>query len=385
MKSYFVPVEGSTTGGHAPAGGESSPRPHAIVIGAGLGGLAAAIRMSAKGWRVTVLEKLDAAGGRAYVHRRDGFTFDAGPTIVTAPFMLDELWALVGRNFADDVKLVPMDPFYRVRFDDGSFFDYNGDMDNIRAQIARFCPADVAGYDRFVKEAEICYRLGFEELGTIPYETLGDLLRAVPNLVRMRGWRSIYSMVASHFSDPKLRMVMSFHPLLIGGNPFSVTCVYALINTLERRYGVHWVTGGTGALVQAMVRLINDQGARVRCRAEVARITVEPGSTGRGRATGVTLANGEHIPADIVVSNADTMWTYRHLIDAKYRRHWTDRKIENGRYSMGLFVWYFGTNRRWDDVPHHMMLLGERYESLLTDIFKKKVLAKDFSLSLIHI
>jgi phytoene desaturase len=388
MKSYFArdDAAGGLSGSKGAAG--SPPpggRPKAVVIGSGFGGLAAAIRMAVLGWQVTVLEKLDAPGGRAYVHHQDGFTFDAGPTIVTAPFMLEELWALAGRRMADDIDLRPLDPFYRIRFDDGTWFDYSGDAEKMRAEVARFSPQDLAGYERFLEEAATCYKLGFEELGSIAYDTLGDLLAAAPNMIRMRGWRSIYRMVAGHFKHPKLRVVMSFHPLLIGGNPFSVTCIYSLINTLERRYGVHWAMGGTGSLIKGMVSLLEGLGGTLRCDAEVRKIDIEPArsSTGRnGRVTGVTLANGERYTADAVVSNADTMWTYRHLVDARFRPHWTDARIDKGRYSMGLFVWYFGTSKRYDDVPHHMMLLGPRYEGLLKDIFKRHVLSKDFSLYL---
>ncbi len=359
-----------------PAGGDR--RPHAVVIGSGFGGLAAAIRLSVRGYRVTVLEKLDQPGGRAYVWRQDGFTFDAGPTIVTAPFMLEELWSLAGRRLADDVRLVPMDPFYyRIRFDDGTHFDYSGDPEAMRREVARFSPGDVPGYEAFLKEAEVCYRLGFEKLGAISYNSLGDLFAAVPDLARMRGWRSIHAMVASHLRDEKLRTVFSFHPLLIGGNPFSVTCVYSLINILERRYGVHWAMGGTGALVRGMVDLLAARGAPVRCNAEVKRITVE-----NRRATGVELANGERIRADIVVSNADVAWTYRNLIAPEHRRHWTDARIDRSKFSMSLFVWYFGTRKQFPDVPHHMIHLGPRYRGLLDDIFHKHVLAEDFSLYL---
>ena len=384
MKSYFVPVEGGNPTTGAPASGASGPagRPTAVVIGSGFGGLAAAVRMAALGWQVTVLEKLDAPGGRAYVHRQDGYTFDAGPTIITAPQMLEELWALAGKQLADDVQLVPMDPYYRIRFDDGSWFDYSGDLDRVRAEVARFSPEDVAGFDSFVAEAAVCYRLGYEELGSIAYDTLGDLLRAVPSLMKMRGWRSIYRMAASHVKHPKLRLVLSFQTLLIGGNPFSVTCVYSLINTLERRYGVHWAMGGTGKVIEGLVGLLRGLGGQLRLNAEVRQITVEPGAKGRGRARGVVLANGERIAADAVVSNADTMWTYRHLIAPQYRRHWTNRRVDAGRYSMSLFVWYFGTNKRFEDVPHHTMLMGKRYEELLRDIFKRQVLAPDFSLYL---
>ena len=356
--------------------GDSS-RPMAVIIGSGFGGLAAAIRLSVKGYQVKVLEKLDAPGGRAYVHKQDGFTFDAGPTIITAPFLLEELWTLCGRRFADDVTLVPMAPFYRIRFDDGTWFDYSGDETHMLAEVARFCPADVQGYQNFVQEAERCKTLGFEGLGSIAFDTLGDLIKAIPSFMKMGAWRSIYTLVAKHFSNDKLRTVMSFHPLLIGGNPFSVTAAYALINSLERTWGVHSAMGGTGSIVQGMVGLLKERGVQLRCNAPVHQIRIE-----NGRACGVELDTGEFIAADIVVSNADTAWTYKHLVAAQHRRHWTDSKIDRGRYSMGLFVWYFGTSRQYQDVPHHMMVLGPRYKGLLTDIFKRHKLADDFSLYL---
>jgi phytoene desaturase len=352
-------------------------KPSAIVIGSGFGGLAAAIRLSCKGYQVQVLEKLDAPGGRASVHKQDGFTFDAGPTIITAPYLLEELWTLCGRQFSHYITLKEMEPFYRIRFDDGTWFDYSGNDKTMRSEIARFSADDLAGYDRFMVEANMAHKLGFEDLGGVTFDTIWDLLAAVPNMVRMRAWRSIYALVAKHIKNPKLRMVFSFHPLLIGGNPFSVTSVYSLINTLERRFGVHWAMGGTGALIKGLVNLLEERGAQVRCSAPVTRILIE-----NGRAVGVQLQNGETLRSDIVVSNADTAWTYKNLVDKKYRQHWTDRKIANGKYSMSLFVWYFGTKKQYHDVPHHMIMLGPRYRELLTDIFKRHKLADDFSLYL---
>jgi len=377
MTSFFTPVSGTPVvpvgqGGRAPAGA-----PKAVVIGSGFGGLAAAVRLSCRGYHVEVFDKLDAPGGRAYVWNQDGYTFDAGPTIVTAPFMFEELWALCGRRFADDVTLKPIDPFYRIRFDDGTHFDYSSDPVAMRAQVRAISPDDLAGYDRFVAESELCYRLGFEQLGGIAYDSLGSLLRAVPQLLRMRGWRSLHALVAGHMRHPKLRMAFSLQSLLIGGNPFNVTCVYSLINALERRFGVHWAMGGTGALVRGLVGLLAERGVPVHLNAEVRRITVD-----QGRATGIELASGEHVRADVVVSNADTAWTYRHLVEPQHRPHWTDARIESKAYSMSLFVWYFGTRRQYLDVPHHLMLLGPRYEGLLKDIFTRHHLPEDFSLYL---
>jgi phytoene desaturase len=352
--------------------------PSALVIGSGFGGLAAAVRLACRGWRVQVLEQLDAPGGRAYVRRDGGHVFDCGPTIVTVPQLFEELWALAGKRLAEDVRLESLSPYYRIRFDDGTHFDYSGDAQHMREQIAQLSPEDVDGYDRFLAEADRCYRMGFEELGPVAFEGMGDLLAAVPSLVKMRAWRSIHTMVAGYFKHPKLRTVFSFQPLLIGGNPLGVTCTYSLINTLEKRFGVHWAVGGTGQLVQGLVKLLDGLGVGVRCNARVQRILVRD-----GRAAGVELAGGEQLAADIVVSNGDVAHTYRELVPPEHRRRvWTDRKLDRAHYSMSLFVWYFGTRRRWDDVPQHTMLLGPRYEGLLQDIFKRHHLAQDFSLYL---
>ncbi|HTJ80348.1 MAG TPA: phytoene desaturase [Polyangiaceae bacterium] len=355
----------------------SEPRPHAIVIGSGFGGLAAAIRLGARGYRVTVLEKLDAPGGRAYVHRQDGFTFDAGPTVITAPQLLSELWALAGKRLEDDIDLRPVFPFYRIRFDDGQTFDYSGDAEKMRAEVARLAPEDVAGYERFLETSERIFKVGFEELAHVPFDTWTDMARIVPDMLKLRSYRTVYGLVASHVRDPRLRQVLSFHPLLVGGNPFSTTSIYTLIAFLERQWGVHFPVGGTGALVRGMVGLIEGQGGRVRLGAEVRRIVVES-----RRARGVELADGERLDADVVVSNADSAWTYRHLVEPEARRRWTDKRIERSRFSMGLFVWYFGTKRQYPDVAHHTILLGKRYRPLLDDIFEKHVLADDFSLYL---
>jgi phytoene desaturase len=352
-------------------------RPHAVVIGAGFGGLAAAIRLGARGWRVTVLDRLDQPGGRARVHRQDGFTFDAGPTIVTAPHVFEELWALCGRRMADEVPLVPLPMFYRLRFDDGSTFAAYADRDAMRAEVARLSPGDLAGFDRLMALSGRLCRTGFEELGHRPFDSLASMLRVLPDMLRLGAWRSVHGLVARHLRDERLRTAFSFHPLLIGGNPFAASGIYAMIPHLEQKWGVHWALGGTNALVQGLVGLIEGQGGRLRLRAEAARIL-----TRDGRACGVELRGGERIAADIVVSNACASFTYGTLLRDVPRRRWSDARLSRARHSMGLFVWYFGTRRRFEGVDHHTILLGPRYRGLLRDIFDRGRLPPDPSLYL---
>lgn len=350
---------------------------HAIVIGAGFGGLAAAIRLGAKGYGVTVVEKLDAPGGRAYVFRQDGFTFDAGPTIITAPYIFEELWALCGRRMADDVDLRSIDPFYDIRFDDGTVFRATADVEAMRAQVAALEPGDVAGFDRYMRDSAEIFDIAFTELAAHPFHRFATMIKTAPDLIRLGGYRTVYGKVSQYFRNEKLRIAFSFHPLLIGGNPFTTTAYYCLIAHLERTYGVHYAMGGTGALVRGMVGLLESQGGTLRLGAEVAEITTEG-----DRATGVRLATGEHIAADIVVSNADVGWTYDKLLSRAPRKRWSPARIARSNYSMSLFVWYFGTDRVFSDCYHHTMVLGPRYRGLLDDIFRRKVLAKDFSLYL---
>ncbi len=352
-------------------------RPHAIIIGSGFGGLAAAVRLGARGYRVTVLERLDQPGGRARVFRENGYVFDAGPTVITAPFLLEELWQLCGRRLEDEIEMRPVDPFYRIRFDDGSVFDYSGDPERMRAEVARFSPGDVEGYDAFVRMSERIFRVGFEQLGHVPFSSPLDMLRIAPAMVRLKSYRTVYGLVSSFIQSEKLRQVLSFHPLLVGGNPFSTTSIYSLIAFLERKWGVHFPAGGTGVLVDGLLGLIEGLGGTVRLNADVDSVVVEDGT-----ARGVRLRGGEEVRSDIVVSNADSAWLYRHLVPESDRRRWTNRRIARARYSMGLFVWYFGTKRQYPDVAHHTILLGPRYRGLLKDIFRTKRLAEDFSLYL---
>lgn len=355
--------------------------PTAVVIGAGLGGLAAAVRLGARGYRVTVVDRLDQPGGRARVFRDDyqggTFVFDAGPTVITAPFMLEELWRLAGKRLEDDVELREVSPFYRIRFHDGEQFDYTGSADVMRSEIARFAPGDLAGYDAFLEHSERIFEIGFEKLAHVPFSSAVDMARIVPAMMRLENYRTVHSLVSKYIRDERLRQVFSFHPLLVGGNPYSCSSIYTLIAYLERKWKVWFAMGGTGEIVNGLVGLVEHLGGEVQLGKDVSEIIVEG-----GRATGLRFQDGTRLQADVVVSNADAAWTYRHLVKPEHRRIWPDWRLERSRYSMGLFVWYFGTKRRYEDVAHHTILLGPRYEELLDDIFSKKVLADDFSLYL---
>ncbi len=354
-----------------------SEKPHAVIVGAGFGGLAAALRLLARGYAVTIVERLEQAGGRASVFRQNGFTFDAGPTIVTAPFVFEELWSLFDKKMSDYVDLEQLDPFYRIRFDDGDVFSCNGDPDFMRAEIARFNPDDVAGYERFLAESKANYKVGFEMMGDQPFTKFTDMLKFVPKLALNRADRSVYAHVAKHISHEKLRIALSFHPLFIGGNPTRVTSVYSLIAYLERNWGVHYVHGGTGALVDAMLKLVKEAGGSILLNSPVEEIRVK-----NDRASGVRLKGGRIIPADVVVSNADAAWTYENLLPDHKPKRWRKSKLDKINFSMSLFVWYFGTTKQYHDVDHHTILMGPRYQELLKDIFDEKYLAEDFSLYL---
>ncbi|GAC1477952.1 MAG: phytoene desaturase [Gemmatimonadaceae bacterium] len=349
-----------------------------VIIGSGFGGLAAAIRLRAQGHDVTIVEQRDKPGGRAYVYEQNGFVFDGGPTIVTAPWLIDELFALNGRPREDYVTLVPLDPFYNIRFEDGSVFRYSGNRERVMEQVRAFNPADVEGYQKFAAATEKIFRTGMALIDK-PFTHLSDMARVLPDLVRLRADRSVAAFVDRYISDERLRQVFSFHPLLVGGNPFQTTSIYALIHHLEQEWGVWFAMGGTGALVRALVRLFEELGGTLRLDTAVSEILVDDRTH---RATGVRLASGEVVAADAVVSNADVAFTYLNLVPPRARPHNTDRRVRGWRYSMSLFVIYFGTDRRYDDIAHHEILMGPRYRALLEDIFTRKHLAADFSLYL---
>lgn len=350
-----------------------------IVIGSGFGGLGAAIRLAARGHEVEIYEKRDKPGGRAYVYEVNGFKFDGGPTVITAPFMFDDLWAAAGKRREDYFELVPCDPFYRIFNHEGRKFDYNGDEPFTLRQIDQWNPADQTGYQQFIATTRAIFQKGFVELADKPFLSLMDMLKVAPDLIKMQSYKSVYGYVSQYIKDDFLRQCFSFHPLLIGGNPFDAPSIYAMIHYLERQWGIHYAMGGTGAIVEAMTRLFKELGGRIHLNAEVSEILVE-----QRRVTGIRLADGTIKPADQIVSNADVAFTYKRLIPEAYRRKFSDRKLDRMKYSMSLFVIYFGTKRRYRDqgLAHHNIILGPRYQGLLDDIFNKQVLADDFSLYL---
>lgn len=391
-------------------------RKKAVIIGSGIGGLALGIRLQSLGFETTILEKLDAPGGRAYVRRANGFTFDMGPTVLTVPHFIEELFALErdaaalgepdfpasvlekdsritsgisgGPATSKYVKIIPILPFYRIYFDDGTYFDYDGDLEHTREQIRAIAPDDLEGYERFHEDAKAIFDRGFVELGYTYFGDIASMLRIAPDLIKLDAVRPLFSFVKRYFKSHKLRQVFSFEPLLIGGNPLSVPAIYAMIHFVEKTRGIHFAMGGTGALVQGLVRKFEELGGTILYNSEVARINItdtegrEPQNRFAQRcARGVSLVDGTRFNADLVISNGDYVNTYIKLIDSKYRSFQQQARLKSVQQSMSLLVIYFGF--RADglklDLRHHNIILGPRYEELLQDIFGKKVLAPDFS------
>ncbi|PYE54493.1 phytoene desaturase family protein [Deinococcus yavapaiensis] len=381
----------------------------AIVIGSGIGGLAMGIRLQSLGFDTTILEKLDGPGGRAYVRKADGFTFDMGPTVLTVPHFIEELFSLergapglLEPDFPESVRkaervksgvsggpstsryvtIRPILPFYRIYFDDGTFFDYDGDPDSTRRQIAALAPEDLAGYERFHDDAKAIFERGFLELGYTYFGDLQSMLRVVPDLLRLDAVRPLFSFVRRYFKNPKMQQVFSFEPLLVGGNPMKVPAIYAMIHFVEKTWGIHFAMGGTGALVDGFVRKFEELGGKIRFDAEVEKIDVDAprGRLGKRSVKGVTLASGEQLRANLVVSNGDYVTTYRKLIEPRHRLVNSDARINLAKPSMSVVVVYFGFRDNGQlKLPHHTIILGPRYEELLTDIFDRRILASDFS------
>ena len=348
-----------------------------IVVGAGFGGIAAALRLRAKGYEVLLIDRCPQLGGRAQVFEREGFRHDAGPTVITAPFLIAELFSLFGERLEDHLQLVPLKPWYRFRFDDGDTFDYGGTLEETLAEIGRIEPADQDGYLRLLAHSKRIFDVGFTELSAQPFQRLGTMLAQIPRLLSLRSDKTVWQLVSLYIKNPKLRQAFSIQPLLVGGNPFDTTSIYGLIHYLERAYGVHFAMGGTGAISRALGALMDRQGILIRLGETVSQIKVQ-----NGVATGVVLEDGRELQANLVVSNADAAYLYSAMVPKPDQARATRLKLSAASYSMGLFVLYFGTTMQYPDVAHHTIWLGPRYRELLADIFDRKVLAEDFSLYL---
>ena len=351
----------------------------AIVVGAGFGGLALGIRLQSAGVETTIVEARDKAGGRAYVWEKDGYTFDAGPTVITDPACLQELWALTGRDMADDVTLAPVQPFYRLNWPDGVTFDYTNDDASLNAQIAQLNPDDVAGYAKFLDYSAGVFKEGYEKLGQVAFLDFASMIKAAPALAKYQAWRSVYSIVSSYVKDEHLRQALSFHTLLVGGNPMTTSAIYALIHKLERDGGVWFAMGGTNQLIAGMVTHFERLGGKLMLNDPVVSI-----ETLGDKATGVTTASGWVGQADMVACNGDVMHVYKDLLKTNRSGQRTKAKLERKRYSPSLFVVHFGIKGTWPGIPHHTILFGPRYKGLLADLYDTGVLPEDFSLYLHH-
>ncbi len=349
----------------------------AIVIGSGFGGLALAIRLQAAGIPTLILEQRDKPGGRAYVYQDQGFTFDAGPTVITDPSAIEELFTLAGKRLEEYVELMPVTPFYRLCWESGKVFNYDNDQAHLEEQIGQFNPADVEGYRRFLSYSQAVFKEGYLKLGTVPFLSFRDMVRAGPQLARLQAWRSVYSMVAKFIEDDHLRQAFSFHSLLVGGNPFATSSIYTLIHALEREWGVWFPRGGTGALVQGMVRLFEDLGGEIELNAEVTQLEAEDNTL-----KAVKLADGRRIEASAVASNADVVHTYEKLLGHHPVGAKRSTSLKRKRMSNSLFVLYFGLNHHHEQLAHHTVCFGPRYKELIDDIFNSDALAEDFSLYL---
>lgn len=360
-----------------PTSSQTSSRKKVAVIGSGFGGLATAIRLQAKGFHVEIFEMRDLPGGRAYVFKEKGFTFDAGPTVITAPECIEELFEISGKKMDDYVKLVPVHPFYRLKWADGYVFDYSNNEEELLGQIQKKSPEDVEGYKRFLAYSKEVYNRGYVGLASTAFLKISSMLKAAPDLIRLGAHRSVFSVVSKYIKDPHLRQGFSFHSLLVGGNPFSTSSIYTLIHYLERKGGVHFPIGGTGALVQGLVKLFTDLGGKIHLNAQVDEIL-----TSGLQITGLRTKAGHVYEAEAVVSNGDVYRTYKDLLRNHPAGNVKSKAVARKDFSMSLFLIYFGTKKKYPGIAHHTVLFGPRYKELLADIFKNGVLPKDFSLYL---
>ena len=350
---------------------------HFVVVGSGFGGLAMAIRLKAHGASVTLVERLPNLGGRAQVFERNGFVHDAGPTVITAPFLFDELFDLFSKDRRDYCELIPLSTWYDFIFEDGSKFSYTGDLDHTFEQIRQFEPIDVKGYKRLLGLSESIFRVGFEQLSDQPFTRFWTMLKQVPALLMLQSYRTVYGLVSKYISNEKLRKVFSIHPLLVGGNPFTTTSIYTLIHFLERKWGIHFARGGTGALVKSLEKLMTEEGVTIETNFDVTRIEINPQTK---KVTGLLSADGREIFCDGLVFNGDPPYAYENLLPSGLKRQRLRRSDSSTKFSMGLFVLFFGTKHVYDGVSHHTIWLGKRHKELLKDIFDVRCLADDFSL-----
>ncbi|WJY17704.1 phytoene desaturase [Alteriqipengyuania flavescens] len=357
----------------------TSPGKTACVIGAGMGGLALAIRLQSAGIATTLVEKRDKPGGRAYFWEKDGFTFDAGPTVITDPDCLRELWALSGHDMAEDVELMKVMPFYRLHWPDGTTFDYSNDEKELFSEIEKLSPADVAGYKQFLQYSAEVFEEGYVKLGHVPFLDFKSMLKAAPALAKKQAWRSVYSMVSSYIKNEKLREAFSFHTLLVGGSPMKTSSIYALIHKLEKDGGVWWARGGTNRLVAGMVRHFERLGGTVRMGDAVKAIDVLG-----DHVTEVETERGWKQRFDAVASNADIVHSYGDLLRTSHRGPSYAKSLKKKSFSPSLFVVHFGVEGNWPGIPHHMILFGPRYKGLVDDIYMHGVLPEDFSIYLHH-
>ena len=346
-----------------------------IVIGSGFGGLAASLRLKAKGYKVTLIEKHPDLGGRARVFKKDGFTYDGGPTVITAPYLFEELFSLFNKKISNYVKIVPLDLWYRFVFNDGDTFDYNGDEKSMEEQVKKYNSDDYNGYKELVNFTEKIFDKGFTDLSDKPFNNLVFMMKQIPALLKLKSYKSVYSLVSNYISNKKLRRVFSMHPLLVGGNPFSTTSIYTLILFLEKKWGIHYSIGGTGSVVKALEKLMKEENITIIKGAEVTEIL-----TKNKKVTGVKINDSKIINCDYVICNSDPPNVYNNLIKSKEDYNFLfKQKMKRMDYSMGLFVYYFGSKKKYNNVAHHTIYFGKSYEKHLDKIFEKKILSKDIS------
>jgi phytoene desaturase len=346
-----------------------------IVIGSGFGGIAAALRMRAKGYKVTLLEKHPDLGGRARVFKKDGFIYDGGPTVITAPYLFEELFSLFNKKISDYVKIVPLELWYRFVFEDKTSFDYSGNEMSMEKEIKKFSKTDISGYKKLVNFTQKIFDKGFTELSTKPFNNIKFMLRQIPALLKLKSYQSVYKLVSSYISNEKLRRVFSMHPLLVGGNPFTTTSIYTLILYLEKKWGIHYSIGGTGSVVNALEKLMKEEGIEIIKNAEVTEML-----SSDNKIEGVQINNKDNLYGNYIICNSDPPNVYKNLIKSKKKYGFLfNQKVKRMNYSMGLFVYYFGSKKQFKEVAHHTIYFGKSYENHLNKIFDQKILSDDLS------